>query len=137
MFIEEVSEGELGAMAEETDPINWEDLLVYTGEDDTDGGQPSVYIIMEEPDDRRPKTYRCKIGRSTDPKRRCQNLQTGNSRDLRVAKEFQVRNASTAEKAAHAVARDQYEWKSGEWFEVNQSQFKNFIADIGRAVSGL
>ena len=103
---------------------------------DLRGPTSSVYIIMEEPH-RQAKTYRCKVGKSSNVDKRCQQLKTGNSRELRVVKKFQVYNAVEAEKAAHKMAeRYRYKRLRGEWFQVNRNKFEDFKADIERAVRG-
>lgn len=113
--------------------IPWD--IIEAGDEDIDGGQGFVYVLLEEPDERE-EVYRIKVGRSGDVGKRLSDLQTGNSRELRIWKKFPVLDAQAAERAAHQAAESKYERISGEWFRVPKNQWQKFEADIKRAVQG-
>ena len=117
-----------------TGQLNWEELPVFKEEDETDGNQDGVYVLVEKPTPRA-KTVRCKVGRSGDTKKRRQDLQTGNSRELRIAAEYPVPRGSgaAAEKAAQDVARARYKHIQLEWFEVPNDKIDQFEQDIQKA----
>ena len=122
-------------MAAETDPIQWEDLPIYNEGDDTDGGEPNIYVVLEKPDPGA-ETCNCKVGRSTNVEKRRDDLQTGNPRELRTAKEYPVSDAVGAERAAHEALKEHYDNIRGEWFEVPKNKYKKFLRDIEEAVHG-
>lgn len=122
-------------MAEETDPIQWEDLPIYNEGDDTDGGGSNIYVFMEEPDPGA-GTYYCKVGRATKVDKRRNDLQTGNPRELRIAKEYPVSDAVGAERAAHRELDDCYDRVRGEWYAVPEKEYDSFLRDTKKAVHG-
>ena len=118
--------------------IHWDRLEPYTGDDDdTDGGQGFVYVLLEEPDEGA-DMWRVKVGRSGDVDKRVRDLQTGNPRELRKVEKFPVQNMPGAEKAAHQVAGSKYEPidTHREWFNVHKKKIDKFVADIEKAVEG-
>ena len=120
----------------DTEGIHWDLLEPYTGDDDdTDGGQGFVYVLLEEPDERA-DMYRVKVGRSGDVGRRVRDLRAGNSRELRKVEKFPVFNMPAAEKVAHQVAGSKYEPIDREWFKVHKKKIGKFVADIEKAVQG-
>lgn len=122
-------------MAAETDPIQWEDLPIYNEGDDTDGGEPEIYVAMENPDPGA-ESYNCKVGRSTNVDKRRDDLQTGNPRELRIAGKYPVSDAVGAERAAHEALEENYDRIHGEWFQVPKNKYKTFLRDIQEAVYG-
>ena len=115
--------------------IPWDDLPVFTGEEDIDGDQDYVYALLEKAD-KRAKKCKIKIGYSGVTDKRVSNLRAGNPRELGILKQFPVRNGRAAERAAHQVAEGKYERIHGEWFSVPKNQLEDFLADIQRAVQG-
>ena len=71
----------------------------------------AVYVIAEEGADV------CKIGFTTDPKKRISSLQVGHSRQLRLAGAWQVEQAEALEKAVHVELSAHR--LVGEWFSVS------------------
>jgi hypothetical protein len=81
-----------------------------------------VYIITNGED--------LKVGVSYDPEKRLKQLQTGNSKKLRIVSKFEVekRDVFKMEKEAHAKIIGFYQ-KRGEWFKGAMEFHVNLILD--------
>jgi predicted GIY-YIG superfamily endonuclease len=87
-----------------------------------------VYVISESP------AGPVKIGVTDDANKRLSQLQTGNSRSLRLVKSwrFPTRQAAdTAEVEIHEVAAPA-RWLKGEWFDYSESDVVALIEDYLR-----
>ena len=81
-----------------------------------------VYIITNGED--------YKVGVSKDPERRLKQLQTGNSKKLKIVSLFEVPEdvVYNMEKDAHKAVRMWYT-KSGEWFKAASEFHVNLLVD--------
>ena len=94
----------------------------------------AVYFILEEND----ADWRIKIGRSRNPKARTRDLQTGNSRVLKLVGWIDGGSDVATEARLHAkyatynVAHDG-EAASREWFYLQPADILDDLADAGRS----
>lgn len=68
-----------------------------------------------------------KIGVSKHPKKRIEQLQTGNSSELKLIESYQSEYAYKVEKALQH--RYSHMKKEGEWFDISISQEVSFLSD--------
>jgi predicted GIY-YIG superfamily endonuclease len=75
----------------------------------------------------------CKIGFSRDPERRLKEMQTANSRKLKIKKVWKFyskKKAREIEREAHSRFENFKSESEGEWFEVSCKKAKNYINKI-------
>jgi len=133
---EDIEDFELAAFPGETELLTKLKRLAITpkipGNDFVDVDGPGfVYIFTDRSNERLiqdPNSARWKVGSSKHPKRRFQQLKTGNI-DLRMVSFFHVRKRLTAERAAHNILRLKglhilLEWFRGPMDEVIEAVFE-------------
>ena len=71
-----------------------------------------------------------KIGVSKHPKKRVEQLQTGNSSELKLIESYQSEHAHKVERALQR--RYAYLKKEGEWFDLSIKEDVSFLSDCQR-----